>query len=471
LYQYAIDLLAVERGTVAKADFSEDLSMIQKIKGSINTAKAWVRKAKGVVQDLTALAADMKNTIKNVSAIIDDAAQVISALEDFVAGVTDFIEIPYATLQSTIHACEEIGAVIDRCYEVGDAAKAFPATVKQLWAQLGDVCEQIGSDPANFRAPWEKAIKDAYDQAATRALARDIAIRTEANAALADADSVLQNNLKTVSKMSDYNTIGTAFTPGELAAVSGGPEDSQVKPKYRSAREVTLGEGDTLGSLAARYLGDARLWQQIAQINGLQPPFIDSQAGVPLVGMSITGAATGADEYPLVGTLGVGGKILIPSNLDSPLNQTLLPVLGVELTEPVEAQFCGTDLLLEPVGTDINSSRTLYDVPINVIAGGVDAQTTTGYDNLAQMIRTRLLIEKGEDIMYQNVGVARIAGMGFQGLDRALIQFRIREALMADPRILEVSNIDIAQNVDSLDITVEAQVRGLTESRAVRVAL
>jgi hypothetical protein len=248
--------------------------------------------------------------------------------------------------------------------------------------------------------------------------------------------------------------------------------------KFKSAREVVISEGDTLAGLASRYLGDARAWQYIAIINGLKPPFLDRQASAPLVSGvgpgALSGSATGADESPFPKTLGVGSKILIPSNQRSALDYPILPVVGVKAEESAEKQFLGTDLALEPVYGSLGSSRALYDIPINSELGSVDAKTVSGVDNLAQSVIIRLATERGTDILYKNLGVQKIVGLGFAPLDLALAKFRILDAILADSRVAAVHDVKFSQGetadlADQLVVDLKVSVRGFNESRPVRV--
>jgi hypothetical protein len=214
-------------------------------------------------------------------------------------------------------------------------------------------------------------------------------------------------------------------------------------------------------------MGDARLWQHIAIYNGLKPPFTDDQAAAPLSGDS------GADESPFEGAIGIGSKVLIPTNQKSSVDLPILPVYGVEISEPAEHLFLGSDLALEAVRDVYGTSRALYDIPINTELGSVDAKLVQGMDNLGQMALIRLITEKGHDVLYKQLGLRRVVGMGFKELDLEMAKFRLIETLDADPRISKVQSLQVLQTGagDTLEVDARLEVRGMAETQAVRVTL
>jgi len=59
-------------------------------------------------------------------------------------------------------------------------------------------------------------------------------------------------------------------------------------PAYRIAETL---HGDTIQAVAARELGDASRWQELAAINNLRPPFITSDPDLVVSGVLLAGAA------------------------------------------------------------------------------------------------------------------------------------------------------------------------------------
>ena len=76
--------------------------------------------------------------------------------------------------------------------------------------------------------------------------------------------------------------VDTAVDPFALAIANANNPDVAIG-SYSSGQLVRFNYGDTLESLAYRYLGDPNRWLDIAIANGLQPPYIDEVGqAVPL---------------------------------------------------------------------------------------------------------------------------------------------------------------------------------------------
>ena len=234
--------------------------------------------------------------------------------------------------------------------------------------------------------------------------------------------------------------------------------------QFKTARLVEIGQGDTLASLAAQYLGDARLWQYLAVANGLKPPFVDEEASAPLL-------SGGADESPFGQSLGRGSKLIVPSNALAPTDFPVLPVLGVRLEEPLENQLLGTDVMLLPVLDAAGRATTVYDVPVDVEHGATDVKTVVGLDNMTQVVISRIVTEHGSDILYKHVGLKRIIGLNFALADLANAQYRIRETVQADSRIVATQDMDFDSNGDALQVKMNAVLRGFSASRPIDVAV
>ena len=195
-------------------------------------------------------------------------------------------------------------------------------------------------------------------------------------------------------------------------------------------------------------------------------------------GSTTTGTATGADESPFSKTLGVGSKILVPTNQKSALDMPLLPVMGVKTEESAENQFLGTDLELAAVSGLYGSSRAVYDIPIDTERGSVDARLIAGKKNLGQAITIRLLTDRGSDVLYRNLGVHRIVSLNFTPLDLAVARFRVVDAISGDARVSSVQLIRFeqgeegsAQSADQLKVDLTVRIRGFSESRPIQVVL
>lgn len=457
LYRYNIELLVVDKAEERKADFSEDKSLFDSIKDALRAVKKALDMVTGAINDLTALVGELKSFVNDITKILDAFTSIREAVNNFIDGVTDLIASPYSAIVSLTEQCEAAAETISKF-------AAIPQTVEQKFRQAVDGLERLGSYPSLFEDPTDAVIrKIRKDQESRRRLTQ-----TQKELALSE---------ESPSTFDEVRNLGTKITAGDVTSAEGEVIAGGTIKKYRSVRQVSIGAGDSLVSLAAKYLGDARLWQYIAVVNGLKPPFVDKQASAPLVGSQsdgsqISGAASSADEPPFSGVLGLGSKILIPTNQKAPEDMPILTVMGVQTEEPSDNHFMGTDAKLEAIGDPYGSSRAQYDIPIDMDLGSVDIQVSQGLENMSQMLIIRLLTERGTDTLYKQLGVQRIIGLGMDALDFEIARFRILEALRNDSRVAAVRNLKLAQKeYDQLHVDADVEIRGLSQSRKVAAIL
>lgn len=469
-YNYSIDLLVLDKADVVKADFSEDKGIFDTIKDTLRSIKKGIDLMAGAINDLTALVSEIKSVINTIDDILDAATAVFDAVTNFVNGVTDLIEMPYTFVESLIAWTEAARGAVNSFNELATRARNIPDTIDQKLATLQDGAELVGSYPAAYERSVDTLIREKREQQESR---RSLSDERKANAEAFGSPSTFDA----------YRNLGTQLTAGDVESAKGEITTGSLVRTYKSAREVVIEEGDSMAGLAGRYMGDARQWQYIAILNGLKPPYIDAQANAPLVGgvgtgSVLTGSATGADGAPFSKTLGIGSKILIPTNQISSLDLPILPVMGVKTTEPAEDQFLGTDFLLDSVGGNFGSSRELYDIPIDTENGSIDAKVVAGRGNMAQAIIIRMLTDRGTDSLYKQLGVQRIVSLNFTSLELAIARFRIIDAVSRDPRVSSVKHIQFQQGeednlvtADKLKIDLTVGVRGFAESQPIQVIL
>lgn len=465
LYQYTIELLILDSAVANEESFSEDKAIFDALKDNLRSVKQAVDRVSGAINDLTAMVGEIKNYIKDIVKIIDSVNDIKTAANSFVDGTTELIKLPYAFLQSTNALLATATESINSSMELDGPAQNFPSTTLNKFRQVIDGLEQLGQTPANWETTTESvAVHLRESQEARRHLTSER--KAEALATAPPAT------------FSDLQSLGMQLTSGDVESAEGELTIGSIIKKYQSAQQIIIGQGDTLVNLAAKHMGDARLWQQIAVLNGLKPPYLDDQASMALVGAvsdgsELSGAATGADERPFDGALGIGSKLLIPTNQKNSLQLPVLPVLGVQANESAEVQFLGTDFELAVVADIYGSSKAQYDIAIDTDLGSVDAKIIQGVDNLKQMVILRLLTEYGTDVLYKKVGLRRIVGTSFTDADLETARYRIQEAVAKDPRIATVQQVVFSQlgGADQLDVDVITVVRGFTESRKVSVTL
>jgi len=451
MYNYSIDLLVVDRAEAVYADFSEDQGLIDAVKNAVAMVKAGLALVSGAINDITALVGEITNFVKDIGKIIDGVTEIVEAAGNFANGLSALIESPYTLIESVTGLVDAAGETLEKFEDLGSDVKKFPDTVKQKFKQLGDGLDLIGAHPEVFENP---AIALMRQVRAAQELASSTSRATLESAAASLAPA----------SFSEVDALGTGITPGDVTSSRGELGIGRAVMRYTSSITIDIGQGDTLTNLAARYLGDARLWQQIAVVNGLRPPFMNDLASTPL----------DTDEPVFGGTLGVGAKILIPSFVKPPQNRPLLPVLGVRAEESSEDHLLGTDLKLERVGG--RDGAPMYDFAVDVERGSVDIKTVSGVANISQSIISRISTDRGSDILYKKVGLRRVIGLHITPLDLELVHFRFRECINQDPRVSSVRSLTISSGEgsdppDAIIVDADVELVGFTQSVNVRVVV
>jgi hypothetical protein len=446
LYRYSIELLAVDKAEVVDEFFSEDKNLLDKLKAALRMVKSGFDMIAGAIQDITGLVNEIRQFISKIATIIDNVTNILEAAGDFLDGVTDLIETPYAFVESTIRQIEEGLAVVASAEAIGTAVRTFPETVRTKMRTLEDGLERLATQPQVFESTSQRKMREIKE--------RQEVAQSVSNATLAEAAAS-----SPPTSFLDVGQLGTALTPGDVQEAEAELGVGNEVRNYSSAQSIPIGQGDTLTNLAARYLGDARRWQDIAVVNGLKPPFLTQQADAPL-GVEETGSSQ---------ALNVGDSVLIPNYSRPPAKMPLLPVLGVPPDRPVEEQVLGTTFLLEVVGGRPGSP--LYDIPIDVEGGSQSGRLVSGVACLSQGILDRLSIEKGTDVLYKRLGTERIVGKTNAGADLEMAQFRARQSVTQDARVAQVQRMQLTPEEDKVEIDIDVGVRGFAEPLTLSTAL
>jgi hypothetical protein len=446
LYRYSIDLLVLDTAEDIDADFSEDKSLLDEFKDAVRTIKSAIDLASGAVNDLTAIADEVSRFVKDIGKIIDSVSTFIDAAGDFVEGVVDLIETPYALIESVGGMVDSALDLVETTEDAFDDIQKLPDRIKEKLSHIRDAMDLAGTHPEVYERPVDKQLRDFQDRMELQ-LSASLDERTTAEEA------------SPPQTIAAYDALGTTMTPGDVESAKADSSVGRTVGGYTGATEVPIGQGDTMANLAARYLGDARLWQEIAVLNGLQPPFIDWQAGSDL----------GGEETPLHGTLGLGKKILIPNYSKPPQTIPLLPVLGVTPEKSVEAHLLGTDFAMEAVSG--SPGRELYDFVVDVEGGSLDAKHVSGVDNIKQAYIMRIGIEKGTDTMYHRLGMRRTIGLKLIPVDLETARFNLTECIRQDPRTGSVRHISFEQEDDAAIANMDVELRGFVRPTNVKVTV
>lgn len=179
------------------------------------------------------------------------------------------------------------------------------------------------------------------------------------------------------------------------------------KPVFTVINVASVQTGDSLMDIAARNLGNFEDWPVLASLNGLVPPF------------------TGPQQLGVTTIAGYGTTLLLPQNGSAnypagyPLPSYTVNVLGI-------------DIYYGPLNKDM--------LPWNG-----DFLTISGYDNLSLSLGRRLQTTIGDLIYHVNFG-SRIppeVGAVQTQYEAQRIAIFGQSALLADPRVAKVLNIDV----------------------------
>jgi hypothetical protein len=447
LYRYDIQMTVVGPAWERLIDVSEDKTLFDEINDAAATVQRGIDMAQGALTDATAIAAEIEGSIRNVAGILGSVGNIISAASDFISGVTDIIETPFAFVVETAEIIEEAIDVALTVIDSVEDVKRLPDNAVQYFRRMTDGLDQIGMHPHLF---------------ALRANRQLELLRRQTELSLSVSASRLETAAQGTSPTTLQETanLGTSLTPGDAQSAEATLRTGRSINAYTGTTEYALAEGDTLVSLAAIFLGDARLWTHIAVVNDLKPPYVTQQASVDLT----------SEKSPFSGALGVGNKILIPSYDKPPEKLPLLPTLGTRPDESAENHLLGVDVALKVSGGRPGAPR--YTIAVDTDKGSDGPKVIEGIDNLAQAMTLRLAIEQGTDVLFKQVGLGRIVGTKFILTDQEAARAKMIESLTQDSRIANVRKIDFSGSTgDALVPDIEAEVRGFTAQANVKVTL
>lgn len=187
------------------------------------------------------------------------------------------------------------------------------------------------------------------------------------------------------------------------------------RPLY-GFRFAEIRRGDSLQTLAARELGDAKRWADLIGYNNLVPPYLtdDPNAAAP-------------------GVLVAGGLILVPA--PAPVTQTT--------TDPEKVFESDIELA-------VDGSLMTADGDFAMIAGR---------GNLRQALKNRIETERGDLLFHQRYGcnVRRLIGTVNGPTASLLAAQYVKSAVLADPRISRVTKATAEVIGDTINASVEAE--------------
>lgn len=420
LYPYDIDLLVLDKAKLNPAGAAnQDKSLIGAIKNAYQATAAFLTRATAAVGDLTAVQADLSRTVHSVGATLGQVNSLIYAVSQFVGGTVELVRSPYQAINSLAQACESACAVADNARILGASIYAWPRPIVQRMRAIETACEQLALASGAFVQP-------------ARSLQRQQAVATASAAATPNFAS-----------FADIAALGSAPLASD-AALRAAPTQLGIGDSgYLGTTAYVVQQGDTLASLAARYLGSATQWSVIAAANGFLPPVVPSAVA----------AQAAIDDRPGGTILTVGQTINIPTRTAPPTDSPDVAVVGAPPTATAEEQLYGTDLRL------LRREDGQLDLGLGTTDGLPDLGTVSGIDNVEQAAGVRLATERGTAQMYPQMGLQPVVGTSQTATDVAALRLRVSQALLDDARVVAVQGLTLTQQADAIVVSAGVLLR------------
>jgi hypothetical protein len=432
-YRYEIRLAVVGAATDAGGSLaSPDRKLLDRQKNVVAKIRSAIAGGRAAIADLTAVQDELRRKVVATAGILDDAARVFDAAQAFLDGSTKFLSTPKVFISSLNGLIDSAADVINP--DDGEGWRAVKAT----YLGLSDNLDRMLSASLNL---WTESMRDKTDgyEARTRGYQTgQDEIRDEQVRNVATEASQGQG------RMSVAKGFAGAVRPGDVRRGDGDPieSESRFQPnRYKGYRQVVVGQGDSIFSLAAKHMGDPNEWPVIAVANALRAPYITAGVKLP-------------------NTLAPGDSVMIPitealSNPDT--FTTGDPATGANQVEAL----LGVDFEREQL------PNGQVGWAIDVSGGSTDARKVRGVANLSQGLDGRLRTTEGENILYPQLGMPRFVGNRALGNDVVNSRYLIRRQFLADPRVERVVSLRFGADADTLEIEADVQPVGFTSTRTI----
>lgn len=369
----------------------------------------------GFIQKVTQLATDLRQTFNFIQSVtsrvvqiaqgtVNSVMSVLSSVTEGLAGVisgaASAINVPRYLLSNAISSILSIANAIDSVLSSIDAYSVHGVT----------------SELSQVKSAFLRALR------ITTGLATEKQLFAAPSAAVTDRRR---------------DAYGTRTASSALAST---PRRADVvnQPAPSGAAYTYIRPTDTLRSIALRILGDASQWHVIAQLNNLVAPYI-SAAG---------------DGYSV---LRPGQQILVPSAGNSGQGASISPatqqypfVDGTSMDEVL-----GVDAKLVSFG----GQGTMDSFDLELDQSG-DVARIRGQDNMNQAVTLKFATEHGELPLHPEFGAVATVGSRVRAATFGAINLATRIALLSDPRIVDISNLSVSIDGDTLRYAGAVTLKG-----------
>lgn len=396
---------------------------------SVNAAKEDSDKSSGTKAANLALAAAAGAINKKAVQDLKDKAQAIYDNMADLAGVDTAAYNAYKGKVATLTADVKGKALT---YEESKALYAINTVVKALTKMAATVSLFQEDTGATARAA-EAIYRDALS---SKEKSANLIIKQQAETALAaakvsgDVAAVLQ-----IQKAQKQLLQQEALKAGQSA------KDIVLTKTGTTAKLVDVGGGDTIQTIAARYLGNPDRFKELVILNGLRPPYLDS---VPLE----------TDPVRVAGVLRPGDKIYIPTKGQGSTPQNA--ILGSDY--PISQ---GLSAIEKGFGIDIQLTDD-YDIAVSNTG---DVKLVAGTQNVAQGLLVKLLLEVGALKRHPEIGGGLEVGGKALHLSQTLDQ--VRRSLEKDNRVQSVIFAEIRQAGSSVFLNMILTLKNVDQPVAI----
>lgn len=195
-----------------------------------------------------------------------------------------------------------------------------------------------------------------------------------------------------------------------------------------AVKQVRYVSGQTLERLAQIHLRDSTRWGEIAEVNGLMPPYVTDDV---------------SDTRDNI--VKPGDALLIPVPLTRGFSQ-------VPQAKEIKTTR-GLNQLEKSLGTDL---KLTSDFDLSLSNSG-DFEVVSGTNNMAQAVLLKLGYERGEVIRHPSLGSGIVPGSKFPPLNQ--VQDGIYRTLLQDNRIENVEDLSLRQENSALFVTFTIKIK------------
>ena len=431
-YRYEITLSVIGEAEDVRYEAPDERDLFDKIGDTLSAVRQGAQSISAAITDLSAAIGELSRFASGIAGLIDDLKGIVDSATSFVTGTKSFFDIPAAALDRVVGLVESTAALLEE-------AESLPADVYQSLMGVNDSLDAIKvAARDHFQESWSQ-VAEKYNAETEPGFGEDVSDPVQAEIDDKETEAAESQGLMTVD-----SAFGGAVKPGDKQRQGLSAAQRRLAGReYSGFAERVVGQGDTVQSLAAKHLGDARKWLDLVIVNRLQPPYITNGARVPH-------------------TLTVGDNVIVP--IAKPSRPPNVLTAGQAPTGSSQAEaHLGTDIEL----VKLPGRKNRWGWAVDTAHGSVDCTKVRGVECLAQGLAVRLRTTRGENVLFPRLGMPRLVGAQQLGDDKIEARFRAREQILADPRVERLLQLTFEAVDDSIRLNARVQPVGFNSARTI----